>query len=111
MTGDSDSAALPETLHHLFWDYDPERLSWEQSRHTIVLRLLQSGGMRAVRWLRERMTDDEIREFLTRRRGRGIDPRRLRFWSLVVGIPRDEVDAWVEAARQNPWYNRTHRSG
>lgn len=100
---------MPEQLRACFWDYDPEQLSWEGSRHTIVLRLLEQGGMHAVQWLRQRMSDEEIRDFIVRRRGRGISPRRLRFWSLLVGIPRHDVDEWIETARRNPWHNRTHR--
>jgi hypothetical protein len=100
---------LPDELRAFFWDYDTDRLSWERNRHTIVLRLLEKGGMDAVRWLREHMSDGEIREFIVRRRGRGISPRRLRFWSLLVDIPRREVDEWIETARRNPWQKRTHR--
>lgn len=100
---------LPDELRAFFWDYDTDRLSWERNRHTIVLRLLEKGGMHAVRWLREHMSDGEIREFIVRRRGRGISPQRLRFWSLLVDIPRREVDEWIETARRNPWQKRTHR--
>lgn len=100
---------LPDELKDLFWDHDLERLSWERSRHTIVFRLLEKGGMQAVHWLRRRLSDEEIRDFIVRRRGRGISPRRLRFWSLLVDIPRPDVDEWVETARRNPWHNRTHR--
>ena len=100
---------LPDDLRALFWDYDAEHLSWESSRHIIVLRLLEKGGMHAVRWLRQQMTDEEIREFIVRRRGRGISPRRLRFWSLLVDIPHRDVDEWIEAARRNPWQNRASR--
>jgi len=64
--------------------------------------------MDAVQWLREHMSDEEIRDFLARRRGRGISPRRLRFWGLVLGIPRNKVDEWIAAARANPWHRRTH---
>lgn len=100
---------LPDELRGFFWDYDTDQLWWEDSRHTIVLRLLEKGGMQAIRWLRQRMTDEEIRDFIVRRRGRGISPRRLRFWSLVVEIPRHDVDEWIETARRNPWQTRTRR--
>lgn len=100
---------LPDELRACFWDYDTEKLSWEYSRHTIVLRLLEKGGLHAVRWLRQHLRDEEIRDFIVRRRGRGISPQRLRFWSLLLDIPRRDVDQWIEAARRNPWYNRTHR--
>lgn len=108
MVDEPVTADLPGELRDLFWDHDLERLSWERSRHTIVLRLLEKGGLQAVRWLRRHMSDEEIRDFIVRRRGRGISPRRLRFWSLVVDIPRPEVDEWIETARRNPWHNRTH---
>ncbi len=107
MTEEQKTVELPEELRSCFWDYDPERLSWERSRHTIVLRLLEKGGLQAVRWLQERLSDDEIREFIIRRRGRGMSPPRLRFWSLLVDIPRSEVDQWIEAARRDPWHSRT----
>lgn len=109
MVDEQETAELPDRLMAFFWDYDPERLSWERSRPTIVLRLLESGDLQAVRWLRERMSDGEIRRFLVRRRGRGISPRRLRFWGVLVGIPRADIDEWIEAVRHNPWYDRTHR--
>ncbi len=100
---------LPDELRGIFWDYDTERLSWEHSRHTIVLRLLEKGGMQAIRWLRQHMSDEEIREFIVRRRGRGISPRRLRYWSLLLDIPRHDVDEWIEIAHRNPWQTRTRR--
>lgn len=100
---------LPDELRGFFWDYDIDRLSWEDNRHTIVFRLLEKGGMQAIRWLRQHMTDEEIREFIVRRCGRGISPRRLRFWSLLVDIPRHDVDEWIETARRNPWQTRTRR--
>lgn len=108
MADQQSTTGLPESLRGYFWDYDAERLTWNGSRHTIVLRLLQSGGMDAVRWLREQLSDEEIREFLVRRRGRGLSPRRLRFWGLVLDIPRRQVDEWITAARANPWHRRTH---
>lgn len=77
VTKENATSNLPEELRAFFWDYDPELLSWDRNRHVIVLRLLEKGGMQAVRWLRAHLTDDEIRAFILRRRGRGIDPRRL----------------------------------
>jgi hypothetical protein len=102
-----ETVELPDLLRRYFWEYDPARLSWEGSRHTIVTRLLQSGGWDAVRWLRAHVSDDELRELLVRRRGRGIDPKRLRFWGLILDLPREQVDEWIAVARSNPWHQRT----
>jgi hypothetical protein len=107
MPNENTTAELPDNLRQYFWEYSAGDLTWERSRHTIVLRLLQSGGMDAALWLRSRMSDAEIREFIERRQGRGISPRRLRFWGLVVGIPRTRVDRWIASMQSNPWHQRT----
>jgi hypothetical protein len=106
--GGGQPVELPAHLRAYFWEYPAEGLNWEQGRDTIVLRLLQSGGMDALEWLRSRLSDDELREFIVRRQGHGLDPRRLRFWGLVLSIPRAEVDRWISAAKTDPWYRRTH---
>lgn len=108
MEVDGGAPALPRFLRRYFWDHDPNRLSWERSRSTIVGRLLQSGGLDAIAWLRVMMSDDEIREFIVHRGGRGIEPRRLRFWSVIVDIPPAQVDEWIRAKRKDPWEQRTH---
>jgi hypothetical protein len=38
-----------------------------------------------ARWLRER-------------RGRGLDPRQMRYWQVILDLPAQEVDQWIEAA-------------
>ena len=100
---------LPEELWHLFWDYSLDQLSLEQDRHTIVLRLLQSGGEHAIHWLCSSVEADYLRTLLIRRRGRGIDPKRLRFWGLMLRLPEEQVDSWIEDQHHNPWYNRIRR--
>lgn len=100
-------ATIPQEIQDYFWDYDLGQLSWDGARPTIVLRLLQAGGLQAMLWLRTRLTDDEIRDFIVRRRGRGLDPRRLRFWAVMVGLPKHQVDEWIAAIQANPWHQRT----
>lgn len=100
------SPAVPAALRRYFWEYGSEPPSLERDRHTVVLRLLQAGGLDAVRWLRAHVGDDAIREVLVRRRGRGLSPRRLRFWGLVLDLPREQVDGWIAAERSAPWRQR-----
>lgn len=98
---------IPDHLRQYFWEYDPEQLSLDSSRHTVLLRLMQEGGLDAVRWLRQNASDDELRTLLVRRRGRGISPKRLRFWGLMLNLPDAQVDDWIIAERSNPWNRRT----
>ncbi len=101
-----ETVELPELLGRYFWDYAPGRLTWPDSRQTIIGRLLEKGGFDSVRWLRRHVGDQEIREFIIARRGRGIDPKRLRYWELILRLPEELVSAWIAAALQNPWHQR-----
>jgi hypothetical protein len=103
------TSVLPVSLHRYFWDHEPVLLTLDGSRQTILKRLLESGGWDAVVWLRREFGVDEIRDILVRRRGRGISPRRLRFWAVIVSLPREQVDEWIATQRSNPWGARLHR--
>lgn len=100
---------MREELRRYFWDVDAANLTWERDRAIIARRLLREGGWDATRWLLRRMTDDELRKILLEMEGKGLDPKRLRFWELVLDLPHDRVDAWVAAARRSPWYRRAIR--
>jgi hypothetical protein len=87
------STALPASLYQYFWDVDPAGLTLEGDRYTIVRGLLERGGLDGIVWLRREVGDDEIRSVLISIQGRGLEPRRLRFWQLVLGLPAEQVDA------------------
>ena len=50
-------------------------------------------------WLRERVEPDQLRQWLIRRRCRGLDARRIRFWELILGLSAEQVEEWVREAR------------
>lgn len=100
------SARLPESLRAYFWDYAFDGLSWESDRELIVRRLLTNGSWEAITWLRKRIGDGALRKWLIAHQGRGLSPRQLRFWSLVLGLPARRANAWTLAARTNPWNQR-----
>ena len=102
-------SGLPETLRDLFWDYDFRVLTWEEDRHLIVARILSAGGWNAVSWLRRRVGDDGIRDWIRERRGDGLDERRLRFWELILGLPKAEVTAWIQEPGRQIWRDRVKR--
>ncbi len=94
---------LPPELHHLFWDCDPVSLDLQQHRNFIVRRILDRGNWDTVVWLRRNLGDAEIRDWFLRKDGGGLEPRKLRFWGLLLDLPRDKVDKWVYKARSLPW--------
>jgi len=95
-------------LRPLFWDYDFRDLNWEKDRDLITARVLASGTWEAVTWVRSRMGDRALRDWIERRRGRGLSPRQLRFWELILGLPRRQVTTWLTAEERKIWGERIH---
>lgn len=106
---DDTSSELPEFLGSLFWDYGLEDLRWPADRDLLVSRILSAGDWQAVAWLRERIGDRQLRAWLTSRRGRGLDAKRLRFWELVLELPHQDVEAWLADMRRDAWGRRAVR--
>jgi len=52
------------------------------------------------------MTDGELRRWFRETRGRALDPPRLRYWEVVLGLPKKEVDGWIRSMRKGPWHRR-----
>lgn len=97
---------LPERLRPFFWDYRFSQLSLGKDRDLIIRRLLSNGSWEAVSWLRRQVGDQELREWLISHRGRGLSPRQLRFWGVLLDLPSRQVSQWVRTAQNGVWGNR-----
>jgi hypothetical protein len=97
---------LPKKLRRFFWDYDSARLSWKTDRDLIISRILAVGNWDSLRWLRRRFPDEELRDWLIRRRGAGLSNRHLRFWELMLNIPHRTVNTWLADPARQIWENR-----
>jgi hypothetical protein len=101
------ASGLPEALRPLFWDHDFDALSWHRDRDFIIGRILAAGTWESIRWLRARIGDCGVRDWILRHAGRGLTPQQLRFWELVLGLPQQEVDAWLAREGRQVWDRRT----
>lgn len=95
---------LPSRLETLFWDCDFASLNWQRNRNFIIRRILDRGAWNAVTWLRGAVGDMAIRDWMLAKDGGGLDPRKLRFWGLILDLPVSSVDEWVMKARQSSWH-------
>lgn len=102
----AEAPDLPDFIKTLFWDVAPGDLRWDQHRDFIIGRILSSGPWGAVQWLRKREGDEAVRSWIERHEGRGLSPKQLRFWELILGIPSGRVDPWVERERSGIWGRR-----
>jgi hypothetical protein len=100
------NSRLPEQLRSLFWDYAFSQLSLAKDRDLIIRRVLSNGSWDAVRWLRKRIGDPELREWLVTHDGRGLTARQLRFWGVLYDLPARQVNQWVKRAQTGVWGKR-----
>jgi len=99
-------SSLPSILEPFFWDYSFAELSWKHDRELIIRRVLANGSWETVCWLRNTLGNDKLRKWLIARKGKGLSSRQIRYWALVLKIPKSEADVWVKSAKENPWGRR-----
>ncbi len=97
---------LAPELRRFFWEYDFNALSWERDGQFIIKRILTHGGLWAWNWLRNRIGDAALRAWILDNKGAGMDRRRLRYWELILDLPTDDVNRWVNAQSGSIWGRR-----
>ena len=106
MKAKSKSQRLPAELKPLFWEFDFEKLSWAKHRDTVVAKVLQSGTLDNWQWLRGKLGDRELRDWILKRNGRGLSSRQLRFWEYILKLPKKTVERWLKAEPLRIWEGR-----
>ncbi|MFM8634430.1 MAG: DUF6922 domain-containing protein [Planctomycetia bacterium] len=97
------SEGLPELLRPLFWDCDFTMLDASRQRDFVIGRVLASGPLDAIRWLRRTYGDDMIREWIIRHRGRLLSSQQVRFWETLIGLPAVDVQQWLAEPERRLW--------
>lgn len=101
-----DKKSLPKNLKPYFWDYSFSKLSLHSDSELIIRRILSNGSGQAVNWLRSQFGDLHLRNWVISQKGRGLSPRQLRFWELILDLPHKQVNQWVKTARTTSWGQR-----
>jgi hypothetical protein len=95
-----------EPIARYFWDTDMATLKWEDYKNFIIRRILQYGDFNSIKWLRTQVGDDELRNWIVTRNGRGLSPRQIRYWALILDIDASLADEWVKVASNTIWERR-----
>ncbi len=97
-------AALPETLHWLFWDSDVDALDAEKDRRDILARVLERGRLQDVAWALGHYGESAFLEFF--RQGHpAVSARTRRFWQLFLNAQHEPWPVPTRSPANNsaPW--------
>ncbi len=86
---------IPKEFDMFFWDINPRTFDPLSYPLYTIARLLEFGDERAVEWMRQTFSQDQIREVI--RSERRLSRRSANFWALVYGISAGEVAALSSA--------------
>lgn len=95
---------IPGDHAQILWDVDETSISLEEHADFLITRVLASGSLAQVDWLRKHYGDQRIREVLLAPGGvRHLSARDVQFWSLILGIARDLADRLIDEKLASPW--------
>ena len=98
LESDSDTGArVPRWLQYAFWDTDFDKLSVLQDRSYIIARCYTKGGVKAIKWVEENYTLDDISRAARTRRD--LNPIVANFLCQKCGLTRDEMKYYQGANR------------
>jgi len=79
-------SAIPERFAALFWDVDVSALDTTQHRPFILDRILEYGGIEAVRWAERRYGLESIKAYFQRRGYKTLSVKTRSYWACVFGL-------------------------
>lgn len=80
---------LPKSFKQYFWDVDFAKIDPKEDNRYIIVRLLEHGNDKAIRWLLKTYQKDSIKEVITKYRG--LTAKTANFWADFLNIDLKKV--------------------
>lgn len=80
---------LPTFLKQYFWDVDFDQLTLEESGIFILKRVLDRGNDKAIKWLLQNYTREDIRKLLLV--SRDLSAKTANFWADYLKVDKRKV--------------------
>ena len=80
---------IPNNLRPYFWDIDVESFDPQTHPEYTIERILEFGDSRAVGWLREQFSEEQIKDVI--RTNKRLTPKSANYWALMYHIPAQDV--------------------
>jgi hypothetical protein len=92
---------IPQSILDLMWEYDSAALAaLPDLPDSLIERVMARGRWQDMRWLLDTAGRETLRRFLESRGARSLEPREIRFWSWISGVPEEKADEWTREARK-----------
>lgn len=92
---------LPEFLRQYFWDVDFDLMSFERSKTFILKRVLDRGDTKALSWLRENFTNNDIKQLLLMTRD--LSRKTGNFWADILKVDHQKVPCLQKSYSRIPF--------
>jgi hypothetical protein len=95
---------IPGDHAQILWDVDESSIDLDLHAEFLIARILASGSLAQVDWLRKQYGDKRIRDVLLEPGGvRHLSARDVQFWALILGIAQDVADRMIDQKLASPW--------
>jgi len=89
VVSEDESRGLPAFLKLYFWEVDFAHVQLPKHEVYVIERVLEYGDDQAIGWLRRTFAPESIARVV--RRSRRLSRNTANLWSLLLGIPREEI--------------------
>ncbi|MCI8961485.1 MAG: hypothetical protein HFJ18_00970 [Clostridia bacterium] len=98
---------MPEELKKYFWDTEFEKLDIQKNKRYIISRLYCYGDLKALRWIRENYSDEDIEDVA--RNSRNLKPLVANYLRQQFNLKKEEMAYYIWTTAMNYEYWRVNK--
>ena len=98
---------MPEELKKYFWDTEFEKLDIQKNKRYIISRLYCYGDLKALRWIRENYSDEDIEDVA--RNSRNLKPLVANYLKQQFSLKKEEMAYYIWTTAMNYEYWRVNK--
>ena len=98
---------MPVELKKYFWDTDFEKLDLKRNRRFIITRLYCYGDLKAIRWVKNTYTEDEIKDVAVN--SRNLNPLVANYLRQQYNLEKKDMAYYKAIMAMNYEYWRVNK--
>ena len=98
---------MPEELKKYFWDTEFKELDIQKNKRYIISRLYCYGDLKALRWIRENYSNEDIEDVA--RNSRNLKPLVANYLRQQFNLKKEEMAYYIWTTSMNYEYWRVNK--